>query len=38
MLDKITGRLEGDLLKFHLKDRTFSPPDILQGLVLGSGK
>lgn len=38
MLEKIMGRLEGDLLKFHLKDRNFSPPNILQGPVLGSGK
>lgn len=37
-VERVKGRLEGDLLKFHLKDRTFSLPNILQGPVLGSGK
>ena len=37
-IERIKGRLQGDLLKFDLKDRTFSPANVLQGLVLGSGK
>lgn len=31
-------RIKSDLLKFDLKDRPFSPANVLQGPVLGSGK
>lgn len=36
--ERIKGRLEGDLLKSDLKDKTFSPANVLQSPMLGSGK